>query len=213
VLTGEGSRGTLVIWVVATLLAGLVLWRFAGCEHAPGQGSSVRIARPPSAAGPDGSASASRGGIYVHVAGAVRHPGLERLPTGSRVAEAVDRAGGPLPRADLAGVNLAAKLEDGQQVIVPVRGAAVGAAGPGSAPAGSAPPGGGPPGSAGVPKLSLGAATIEQLDQLDGIGPTLAQRILEYRTAHGGFRSVGELREVEGIGEKRFATLQKALQP
>jgi competence protein ComEA len=129
------------------------------------------------------------------------------------VAEAVDRAGGPLPRADLAGVNLAAKLEDGQQVIVPVRGAAVGAAGPGSAPAGSAPPGGGPPGSAGVPKLSLGAATIEQLDQLDGIGPTLAQRILEYRTAHGGFRSVGELREVEGIGEKRFATLQKALQP
>ena len=212
-LTGDGSRGTLVIWVVAALLAGLVLWRFAGCEHATGQGSSVRIARPPSAAGPDGSAAASRGGIYVHVAGAVRHPGLERLPTGSRVAEAVDRAGGPLPRADLAGVNLAAKLEDGQQVIVPVRGAAVGAAGPGSAPAGSAPPGGGPPGSAGVPKLSLGAATIEQLDQLDGIGPTLAQRILEYRTAHGGFRSVGELREVEGIGEKRFATLQKALQP
>jgi competence protein ComEA len=64
-----------------------------------------------------------------------------------------------------------------------------------------------------VPKLSLGAATLEQLDQLDDIGPTLAQRILEYRTAHGGFRSVGELREVEGIGEKRFATLQNALQP
>ena len=212
-LTGEGSRGTLVIWVVAALLAGLVLWRFAGCEHATGQGSSVRIARPPNAAGPDGSAAASRGGIYVHVAGAVRHPGLERLPAGSRVAEAVDRAGGPLPRADLTGVNLAAKLEDGQQVIVPVRGAAVGAAAPGSAPAGSAPMGGAPPGSAGVPKLSLGAATIEQLDQLDGIGPTLAQRILEYRTAHGGFRSVGELREVEGIGEKRFATLQNALQP
>ncbi len=212
-LIGEGSRGTLVIWVVAALLAGLVLWRFAGCEHATGQGSSVRIARPPSAAGPDGSAAASRGGIYVHVAGAVRRPGLERLPAGSRVAEAVDRAGGPLPRADLAGVNLAAKLEDGQQVIVPVRGAAVGAAAPGSAPAGAAPPGGAPPGSAGVPKLSLGAATIEQLDQLDGIGPTLAQRILEYRTAHGGFRSVGELREVEGIGEKRFATLQDALQP
>lgn len=212
-LTGEGSRGTLVIWVVAALLAGLVLWQFAGCEHATGQGSSVRIARPPSAARPDGSAAASHGGIYVHVAGAVRHPGLERLPSGSRVAEAVDRAGGPLPRADLAGVNLAAKLEDGQQVIVPVRGAAVGAATPGSAPAGGAPPGGAPPGSAGVPKLSLGTATIDQLDQLDGIGPTLAQRILEYRTAHGGFRSVGELREVEGIGEKRFATLQDALQP
>ena len=64
-----------------------------------------------------------------------------------------------------------------------------------------------------MPKLSLGAATIEQLDQLDGIGPTLAQRILAYRTEHGGFRSVDELREVEGIGEKRFATLREALQP
>jgi competence protein ComEA len=130
------------------------------------------------------------------------------------VAEAVDRAGGPRPRADLAGVNLAAKLEDGQQVIVPVRGAAgATAAAPGTAAPSGLPGGTAPPGSAGVPKLSLGAATVEQLDQLDGIGPTLAQRIVEYRTAHGGFRSLGELREVEGIGEKRFATLSEALQP
>jgi competence protein ComEA len=141
----------------------------------------------------------------------VRRPGLLQLPEGSRVAEAVDRAGGPARRADLAGVNLAAKLEDGQQVIVPVRGAA-GAVVVGGAP-GTVAPGSAPPGSAGVPKLSLGVATVEQLDQLDGIGPTLAQRIVEYRTTHGGFRSLGELREVEGIGEKRFATLQKALQP
>jgi competence protein ComEA len=133
------------------------------------------------------------------------------------VAAALDRAGGPRRRADLAGVNLAAELEDGQQVIVPVRGAATapaGAAAAGSAGAGSPAAGAAaPPGSAGVPKLSLGAATLEQLDQLDGIGPTLAQRIVEYRTEHGGFRSVGELREVEGIGEKRFATLREALQP
>ena len=173
----------------------------------------MRIARPPSAARPDGSAAASHGGIYVHVAGAVRRPGLVRLPPGSRVAEAVDRAGGPLPRADLAGVNLAAKLEDGQQVIVPVPGSRGGRRDSGPAPAGGAPPGGAPPGSAGVPKLSLGTATVDQLDQLDGIGPTLAQRIVEYRTPHGGFGSLGELREVEGIGEKRFATLQDALQP
>jgi competence protein ComEA len=79
--------------------------------------------------------------------------------------------------------------------------------------AGATAGGAAPPGSAGVPKLSLGAATVEQLDQLDGIGPTLAQRIVEYRTDHGGFRSLSDLREVEGIGEKRFATLREALQP
>ena len=102
--------------------------------------------------------------------------------------------------------DLAARLEDGQQVIVPVRG--TGGAAP-AAPSGA----GAPPGAAGAPKPSLAAATIEQLDQIDGIGPTLAQRILEYRTQHGGFRSLAELREVDGIGEKRFAGLRKALQP
>jgi competence protein ComEA len=212
VLERDGSRGTLVIWVVVALLGGLVLLRVAGCGDGAGQGSAVRLERPPGAASSIAGGGAERhgAGIYVHVAGAVRRPGLLRLPEGSRVAEAVDRAGGPGRRADLAGVNLAAKLEDGQQVIVPVRGA-VGAAVAGAAP--GVAPGSSPPGSAGVPKLSLGVATVEQLDQLDGIGPTLATRIVDYRTTHGGFRSVGELREVEGIGEKRFATLQKALQP
>jgi competence protein ComEA len=218
-LEREGSRGTLVIWVVAALLGGLVLLRFAGCGDGAQRGSAVRIERSPSSAAPAASGGAERrgAGIYVHVAGAVRRPGLLRLAEGSRVAEAVDRAGGPSRRADLAGVNLAAKLEDGQQVIVPVRGAAgagaVAAPGVAPGPASGSSIGTAPPGSAGVPKLSLGVATVEQLDQLDGIGPTLAQRIVEYRTAHGGFRSLGELREVEGIGEKRFATLQKALQP
>jgi competence protein ComEA len=217
VLASEGSRGTLVIWAVVALLGGLVLFRFAGCGDRAGHGSAVRIERSPSSASSTGGGGADRhaAGIYVHVAGAVRQPGLLKLPEGSRVADAVDRAGGQAGKADLAGVNLAAKLEDGQQVIVPVRGAA-GAVPPGASPGANAPgttSGVAPPGSAGVPKLSLGVATVEQLDQLDGIGPTLAQRIIEYRTAHGGFRSVGELREVEGIGEKRFATLQKALQP
>jgi competence protein ComEA len=167
--------------------------------------------------------------IYVHVAGAVRRPGLIRMASGSRVAAAVDRAGGATRRADLAGVNLAAQLEDGQQVLVPVRGAA-GVGAPGAAAggaaeggtaggagaagaAGTAGAGTAAPGTAGVPKLSLGAATVEQLDAVDGIGPTLAQRIVEYRTAHGGFRSLGELRDVDGIGDKRFETLRKALQP
>jgi len=209
VLSSDGSRGTLLVWVVAALLGGIALMRIGGCGGDAGSEGGVRIARSPA---PDAGASLRPGGggagIYVHVAGAVRRPGLLRLPEGARVAAAVDRAGGPLRKADLSGVNLAAKLEDGQQVIVPRRGAAGGLAG-----LAGASPGAATPGSAGVPKLSLGAVTVEQLDELDGIGPTLAQRIVEYRTEHGGFRSLGELREVEGIGEKRFASLREALQP
>jgi len=210
VLSSDGSRGTLLIWLIAALLGGIALTRIAGCGDDDGRGSAVRVARG-SEPGAGSSSAADRGGpggaaIYVHVAGAVRRPGLLRLREGARVAAAVERAGGTLRQADLAGVNLAAKLEDGQQVIVPRRGAAATAA-PDAA-AGTA-----PPGSAGVPKLSLGAVSVEQLDELDGIGPTLAQRIVEYRTEHGGFRSLGELREVEGIGEKRFESLSEALQP
>ncbi len=147
-------------------------------------------------------------GIYVHVTGAVRRPGLYRVPAGSRAAAAVQRAGGASRKGDLVTVNLAAKLQDGQQVIVPVRGAA-------PAP-GVAPPAGGSAASAGGAtgaKISLATATIEQLDGLDGIGPTLAKRIVQYRTEHGGFRSVSQLQEVDGIGAKRFAALRDALGP
>ena len=215
-LGSDGSRATVAIWVAAALLGGFALLHLAGGRGAEG-GAPVRIDRAPasgvSGAG-GGSGDRSGGGIYVHVAGAVRQPGLVQLDEGARVAEALERAGGPGPRADLAGVNLAARLEDGQQVIVPVRGAGGAAGAATGAPASPAPDGrAAPPGSAGVPKLSLGAATVEQLDQIDGIGPTLAQRIVEYRTEHGGFRSIGELREVEGIGEKRFESLRDALQP
>jgi competence protein ComEA len=113
------------------------------------------------------------------------------------VAAAVARAGGPLRGADLAGVNLAAPLQDGQQVIVP----------------GGTRGGGGGGGHAAGGKVSLGSAGAQDLDGLDGIGPTLAKRIVAYRQAHGGFRSVDDLREVEGIGEKRLAALRKALNP
>lgn len=143
--------------------------------------------------------------VYVHVAGRVRRPGLYRLASGSRVASAIDRAGGAAGHADLTKVNLAARVEDGQQIVVPELGAAPAAAGTG--PAG--PGGAGPAGA----KVSLASATAEQLDALDGIGPTLAKRIVEYRDAHGGFRSVGQLRDVEGIGEKRFEALRKAVGP
>jgi competence protein ComEA len=189
----EGFRANAAIWIVAAAVALFAVVRLTG-GHGGGGAAPVQIDRSPAAAHAQHAE-----GIYVHVAGAVRQPGLLRLRAGTRVATAIERAGGAAPRADLSGVNLAAKLEDGQQVVVPVRGAAPGASGGGAGAAGAKP--------------SLGSATIEQLDQIDGIGPTLAQRIVEYRTQHGGFGSVGELREVEGIGAKRFETLREALQP
>ena len=141
----------------------------------------------------------------MHVAGAVRQPGLIRVPPDTRVASALERAGGPTARADLTLVNLAAKVQDGQQILVPVKGAATGAGAAEAAATGAA----APPGA----KIHLSSATAEQLDEVDGIGPTLADRIVEYRDAHGGFRSLDELAEVDGIGEKRLATLREALQP
>ena len=134
------------------------------------------------------------GAVVVHVAGAVRRPGVYRLRPGARVDDAVRRAGGTTRRADLGAVNLAAKAEDGRQVLVPERPR------PGAAPvSGTAP---------GVP-LNLNTATLEQLDVLDGIGPGLAQRILDFREEHGGFGSVDELAQVPGIGEKRMAALRE----
>jgi competence protein ComEA len=195
------SRGTVVIWVAAAALGVFALMRLTGSggEEA---GAPVRVDRSPGAAAAPARGGADGATLYVHVAGAVRRPGLVRVPAGARVAEAVLRAGGPGRKADLTGVNLAAQVEDGQQVVVPVAGALPGAMEPGDAAAGPV----------GV-KPSLGSATVEQLDEIDGIGPTLAERIVEYRTENGGFGSVDELQDVDGIGEKRLETLREALQP
>ncbi len=179
-------------------------------------GSAVRVEAPTSQStgggGSAGGGARATAGLYVHVTGAVRRPGLYRVPSGSRVAAAVHRAGGPSRRADLVTVNLAAKVQDGQQVIVPVRGAATaaGAAAPSPVAGGGAATAAGAPGA---PKISLATATAEQLDGLDGIGPTLAKRIVDYRTEHSGFRSVAELQQVDGIGAKRFEALRDAVQP
>ena len=158
--------------------------------------------------------------IWVDVAGSVRRPGLYSLPTGSRVAAALERAGGPLRRAETTAVNLAAKLADGQQIVVPARGRG-GSGAPGTT-AGSAPIGAGAaaagaigsgPGTQPGAKISLSTATQEQLETLDGIGPALAGRIIQYRDAHGGFRSIDQLQEVSGIGDKRFQALRGSVEP
>jgi competence protein ComEA len=140
----------------------------------------------------------------VHVAGAVRSPGVYQLRDGERIQDAVRRAGGPRPGADLNAINLAAKVADGQQVVVPRRGAA-----------GAAPVGGAAAGEPGAPPqapVSLNTATAEQLDTLDGVGPATASKILEYRRQHGGFRSIDDLGEIPGIGPKRLAALRGKVQ-
>ena len=136
----------------------------------------------------------------VHVAGEVRRPGVYRLGAGARVHDAVARAGGPTADADTTQVNLAAKVEDGRQILVPARLEA----GTGSAPSMAT---GASPHPA-VP-VNLNTATLEQLDGLDGIGPATAQQILDYRDANDGFGSVEELGEVPGIGDKRLASLRE----
>lgn len=136
--------------------------------------------------------------LVVDVAGAVRRAGLYRLSQGSRVADAVARAGGATRRANLALLNLAAPLADGEQVLVPVRSAA-GAAAPG--------------GSAGAGPVDLNSATAEQLDALPGVGPSTAEKIIAYRQAHGPFRSLAELDAVPGIGAGRIAQLKGLVLP
>jgi competence protein ComEA len=137
--------------------------------------------------------------LVVHVVGAVRRPGLFRLGEGARVADALTRAGGPTRRADLAAVNLAAPLADGQQVVVPRR-QPPGAAAPGPSPATGA-------------KVSLAIATVEQLDELPGIGPVTAQKIVAWRTSHGPFQSVDDLDDVPGIGPARIEQLRELVTP
>ncbi|MEL3948326.1 ComEA family DNA-binding protein [Streptomyces sp. LNU-CPARS28] len=167
-----------------------------------------------------GSGTGAAADVVVDVRGKVRRPGVQRLPGGSRVADALREAGGVRPGTKADGLNRARLLIDGEQIVVggpvpPEQGSASAAppgSGPGPAAGGTA---AGPTGSAGAAAgpVGLNTATADQLDTLPGVGPVLAQHIIDYRTEHGGFRSVDELREVNGIGEKRFADLQNLVRP
>jgi competence protein ComEA len=201
------SRSTAFV-LVSALLAILVL---AGGRLArTGTASAPEVVAPLEPVTSPSTSSSARAALVVHVVGAVRRPGLYRLREGARVADAVARAGGSTLRAELAALNLAAPLADGVQVLVPERAVV----GPGVAPADG--------GDAAAPdgaiaglgaKVSLATATAEQLDELPGVGPVTAQKILDYRAEHGPFGSVDELDAVPGIGPTRVEQLRDLVTP
>jgi competence protein ComEA len=181
--------------LVAAVLAALL---FLAGKLLAGAGTSHAVPAPPAVSTAGAPATAK---LVVDVVGAVRRPGLYRLGEGARVADAVSRAGGATVKANLDGVNLAAPVADGEQVVVPARV--------------STPAAGSPAGAASSPSapISLSTATLEQLDALPGVGPVTAQKILDYRAAHGAFKSVDELDAVSGIGPARLDELRGLVAP
>jgi competence protein ComEA len=196
------TRPQFVAYVLAALVMVVLGVRFMqGQAHGSAASSSTAAAAAP-ASGTVRLEPRKATVALVHVAGSVRSPGVYRLRDGERIQDAIRRAGGPRAGADLNAINLAAKVADGQQVVVPRRGGA------GGGPVAGAGDPGGPPQA----PVSLNSATAEQLDTLDGVGPATASKILEYRRQHGGFRSIDDLGEIPGIGPKRLAALKGKVQ-
>jgi competence protein ComEA len=196
------SRSQLLVYgavAVALLLVGARAIRAGGEGGSFAQAGEVGGGVAPGAGG-SGGFSLEGGGpdVVVDVTGAVRRPGVYRLPAGARVTDAVSRAGGASGDAELEAINLAARLADGQQVLVP-----------GSAPAG------GPVAGAIAEEgpISLGSASVEELETIDGIGPVTAGDIVQFRDQHGGLASVDQLDEVAGIGPATMEALRERLQP
>ncbi len=184
----RGLRALVAVAVVVVAVAGYLFWRGQPrVEPAP--------AAPPVTAGP-ATGAASAGTVVVAVTGRVQRPGLVRLPEGARVQDAIAAAGGVLPGTDISFVNLARRLTDGELLIVGVTPPPDAVAAPG--------PSGGPAGG----RVNINTGTVAELDTLPGIGPALAQRIVDYRAAHGAFHSVEDLRKVSGIGDATFAEIR-----
>ncbi|MGW6884886.1 helix-hairpin-helix domain-containing protein [Streptomyces goshikiensis] len=193
---GVEPRAVAAVGVVLVAAVGFAAQQYWSGRPQPVTAPAVvaPVSAPVSAPTPAPGAGGSR--IVVDVCGKVRDPGVRRLPAGSRVEDALAAAGGVRPGTDTGGLNRARVLVDGEQVLVGAPAPPVpGASGPGAGP------------------LSLGSATVDQLDGLPGVGPVLAQHIVDFRTARGGFRSVEDLRQVNGIGERRFADLRKLVRP
>ncbi len=196
----ELSRSQIAVYgavAVLLLLLGARAIRAEGSGSAYQSAPSFESGESPEASG-GFSLDSSGGDVVVHVTGAVARPGVYRLPSGARVTDAVSRAGGPSGDALLEAINLAARLADGQQIVVPKEG-------PAGAPLATAGSEDGP--------ISLGTATAEQLETIDGIGPVTAQKILEYRDGQGGLASVDQLDQVSGIGPATMESLRARLQP
>jgi competence protein ComEA len=188
------SRRQALLAVVGVLVLLVLVGRHFAGAGAPAAARPVVVEASPR--------SEARAALLVHVVGAVRRPGLYRLRDGARVADAVSRAGGATRNADLALINLAAEVADGVQVVVPRREPVTASAGE---------PSGGSPAPSGP--LHLNTATLEQLDELPGVGPATAQRILDYRQENGAFSSVDELDAVPGIGPARLEQLRELVAP
>jgi competence protein ComEA len=197
------SRSELVAYAICAVLVTVLGWRALSSEgHAA---SAPPAARTGASARPSGAVTVTQAPPatpLVHVVGEVRRPGVYRLVSGQRVQDAIRRAGGARPGADLQAINLAAKVADAQQVVVPRRGATGDAAAAPSSGAGTSP----------SAPLNLNTATAEQLDTLDGVGPATAEKILQFRQQHGGFRSVDDLGQIPGIGPKKLAALRAQVQ-
>ncbi|QGP92463.1 Helix-hairpin-helix motif protein [Neomoorella glycerini] len=201
----DGRVRWLAVALVAAILFGAGLQYGRWQERQGGDKLPAVVPGDEKAAGATGGAKSGAAPgeaatIQVHVAGAVQRPGVYELPAGARINEAVSLAG-LLPEANPNALNLAAPLNDGQQLIVPRQGEEA-APGKGGNPPGSATAGGG------ARKININTATLAELDTLPGIGPTLAQRILDYRTQKGPFRTIEDLQNVGGIGPKKFADLK-----
>ena len=193
---------------VALVLIGFALWRFwpAGPASA-GEDFSVDIQGEQLDDGVSG-ASGSAAAISVDVEGAVRDPGLYELPGDARAGDAIEAAGGMTKGAQRGAVNLAAPLEDGQQIVVPKKGGDTAGDRSACVDAGSSAKGA----SSSVPgKVDINAASAAELQQLAGIGESLSQRIIEYREANGPFGSVEELTKVPGIGDARLASIRSQI--
>jgi competence protein ComEA len=180
--------GLVAALVLAVVLTVAIAWR----ARAHDVGAGLAPPQVPQAASST-SSLAPGGSLVVDVAGRVRRPGLVTVPAGSRVADVIRAAGGVRPGTDLTSLNLARKVVDGEQIVVGAPGA--------QAPATTGAPGATNP-------VNLNSATAAELDQLPGVGPVLAQRIVDWRTAHGGFTAVSQLRQVTGIGDSKYADLQ-----
>ncbi|HET8863661.1 MAG TPA: ComEA family DNA-binding protein [Solirubrobacterales bacterium] len=189
------SRSQIVVYAAVAVALLLVGARAIRSESGDGEAAAA-VSTPSGSAG--FSVSTSGGDVVVDVAGAVRRPGVYRMPAGARVVDAIGRAGGAAAGAMLEGINRAARLADGQQVVVPERGPAGTSTGPIASEEGP---------------ISLGSASLEQLEAIDGIGPVTATKILEYRDQRGGLASVDQLDQVSGIGPATMESLRARLQP